>query len=312
MASPRQLTPPKVLDTSGLSANANMDIDEDNEPLPGLRPLGSTTPVASATGVMPAAEIAPAVLALAREVLRRAEYQRTPPSDSKVNKPLRFEGMTEEQAKLCSPEEMVDRFVNLLSGRQGKDAAERLRTALEYVRRLPAADKQKSVASRQTAQKAPATPGRQDAALTAPEPSPPSAAAPLPMPGPAANGVVPTPESRLRSASLNAAQRESKVMRDPTVQVDRLGAKLQAPLGKPIPVGGRAATASSPAPRAPAPAAAQVPRRAASAGPGAKSAQPQPTPARSKQVEPSEGHAGECEIVVGASGSRIVRVTSRP
>jgi hypothetical protein len=312
MASPRQLAPPKVLDTSGLSANANMDIDEDDEPLAGHRPLGSTTPVAPASRTMPAADFAPAVLALAREVLRRAEYQRTPPSDSKVNKPLRFEGMTEEQAKLCSPEEMVDRFVDLLGGRQGREAAERLRSALEYARRLPAADKPKSVTPRQAAQKAPATPRRQDAALTGPESSPPPAAAPLPMPGPAANGVVPTPESRLRSASLNAAQRESKVMRDPTVRVDRLGPKPQALLGKPIPVGGRAATASSPAPRAPEHAAAQVARRVASAGPGEKSKQSQSTPAHSKQVQPSEGHAGDCEIVVGASGSRIVRVTSRP
>lgn len=308
MASPRQLAASKVLDTSGLSANANMDIDEDDEPLPGQRPFKSTTPVASAPGRASAADFAPAVLALAREVLRRAAYQRKPPSDSKVNKPLRFEGMTEEQAKLCSPEEMVDRFVDLLGGRQGREAAERLRGALEYVQRQPAIDKPKSDTTRQDADKAPS---RQNAPLTAPE-APPPAASPLPMPGPAANGVVPTAASRLRSASLNAAQRESKVVRDITVQVDRLGPKPQALLGKPIPVGGRAATSNSPAPRPQEHSAATAPSRAASAGPGARPAPSQPTPARSAQVQQSDDREGNFETIVGASGSRIVRVTSRP
>lgn len=309
MASPRQLAPPKM-DTSGLSAQANMDIDEEDDALDGLRqrPLVSAPLPTSAAHLTPTVDFAPPVLALAREVLRRADYQRKPPSDPKVNQPLRFEGMTEEQAKLCSPEEMVDRFVDLMGKRQGRESAERLRGALDYVQRQPAIEKPVPATARLDADKAPS---QKSASLTVTETPP--AAAPLPMPGPAANGVVPTPAARLRSASLNAAQRESKVARDTTVQVDRLGPKPQALLGKPIPVGGRAATSCSPAPRPPEHSRVPPPRRAASAGPSARSPAPsQSTPAHSAQAQRSDDRAGNCETVVGASGSRIVRVISRP
>lgn len=311
MASPRQLAPPKMLDTSGLSAQANMDIDEEDDSLIGLRqrPLVAAPPSTSAAHLTPTVNFAPPVLALAREVLRRADYQRKPPSDPKVNKPLRFEGMTEEQAKLCSPEEMVDRFVDLMGKRQGRAAAERLRGALDYVQRQPANEKPVPATARLAADKAPS---QKSSAFTVTE-TPPPAAAPLPMPGPAANGVVPTPAARLRSASLNAAQRESKVARDTTVQVDRLGPKPQALLGTAIPVGGRAATSCSPPPRPPEHSGVPAPRRAASAGPGAKSTVSfQSTPAHSAQAQRADDRAGNCETVVGASGSRIVRVTSRP
>lgn len=313
MASPRPLAPPKMLDTSGLSAQANMDIDDEDDALDGLRqrPLVTAPLPTSATHLTPTIDFAPPVLALAREVLRRADYQLKPPSDPKVNKPLRFEGMTEEQAKLCSPEEMVDRFVDLIGKRQGRASAERLRCALEYVQRQPAIEKPVSATARLAADKASS---KKSAPFTVTEtPAPAPAATPLPMPGPAANGVVPTPASRLRSASLNAAQRESKVARDTTVQVDRLGPKPQALLGTPIPVGGRAATSCSAPPRTPEHSGVPAPRRAASAGPRVRSPAPsQSTPAHSPHAQRSDDRAANCETVVGASGSRIVRVTSRP
>lgn len=80
--------------------------------------------------------------ALAREVVRRARYQLLPFSQREswkdeqreiVARAFEFEGMTQADLMRASPEEMIDRFVEMTRKRRGDREGKLLKQKIDYL-----------------------------------------------------------------------------------------------------------------------------------------------------------------------------------
>ena len=202
---------------------------------------------------------------LAREIYRRAQYQRLSWEDRKdlmgIENPevartaarvLHFDGMDSTELMLASPQEIIERFLALISKKQGREESERLRQAINLVEAMDQRGEWNSVRSEESAvefqtRAAPAAPSAKGRGATVDAEGPRGTApSTLPLNAPGAEAAGFRRANLQQLASTAAAQYANSPQPGPTVRLSRVGPKADAILGHALPATGRAATSALP------------------------------------------------------------------